>query len=127
MKIKMLDESYLYEMAKIGFVGSLEVFVRSNDPGNIPHFHIKDHNKKHDNEGCIRIDCPDYFDHEGKTMHLNQSQIKELIIFLKSPHVRKHFTGSKWDYLVQLWNDNNSAVEIDEDAEMPDYTLLKYK
>lgn len=76
--------NYLGEMAKIGTFNNIEIFVRTNDPGKIPHFHFIDKNKKKDNEGCIRIDCSEYFDHEGKTLHLNSSQKKRDDRFSKS-------------------------------------------
>lgn len=117
---------YLGEMAKVGIFNNIEIFVRTNDPGKIPHFHFLDRNKKKDNEGCIRIDSPEYFDHEGKTCHLSSGQRKEMIEFLESDYKRKKFVGSNWEYLVMLWNDNNSDVEIDDDTEMPDYRKLPF-
>lgn len=115
---------YLGEMAKIGTFNNIEIFVRTNDPGKIPHFHFIDKNKKKDNEGCIRIDCPEYFDHEGKTLHLNSSQKKEMIDFLSQPFGRKKFSGTNWEFLVLSWNINNSDIEISDDLEMPDYSKL---
>lgn len=116
---------YLGEMAKVGTFNNIEIFVRSNDPGKVPHFHFIDKNKKKNNEGCIKIKVSEYFDHEGKLLHLNTSQRKEMIKFLKQPFIKKKFLGTNWEYLVQLWNINNSDVEIDDDQEMPDYSELK--
>ena len=126
IKVDEFDHyDYLGEMAKVGTFYNIEIFVRTNDPGKIPHFHFLDKNKDKDNEGCIRIDRPEYFDHEGKKLHLNSSQRKEMVEFLKSSYRRKSLGITNWEYLVLLWNDNNSDVEIDDDTEMPDYTKLR--
>lgn len=119
------DKFPYLEMAKVGRTESgLEIIVRSNDPGKLPHFHIIDTNKNSNNEGCIRIDEPYYFDHNGKAMHLNSTQRKELIAFLSEPFRKPKFNGTNFEYIVQLWNINNSDVEIDDDIEMPDYSKL---
>lgn len=125
IKISNEDKYPYLEMALVGHTeDNLEILVRTNDPGKLPHFHIIDKNKKFNNEGCIRIDIPEYFDHGGKTMHLNSKQRKDLIDFLNKPYRNKKLNITNWDYLVLLWNDNNSDIEIDDNVEMPDYNLL---
>lgn len=51
--------SLLAEMARIGFIGKkgeLEVYIRTNDPGNIPHFHVRDTSTMGTEfETCVRI------------------------------------------------------------------------
>lgn len=122
----MIDIHKLDEMARVGFTkNNIEILIYTDDPGKIPHFHFFDRNKDKDNEGCIRIDKPEYFNHNGKDLKLNSSQRKELIDFLKSDHKGKRFNGTNWEFIVQMWNDNNSDVEMDEDTPMPDYKLLK--
>lgn len=38
---EQLRESMLLEMAQVGFVdGKYEVYIHTDDPGNIPHFHM---------------------------------------------------------------------------------------
>lgn len=114
------------EMARIGFMkNNIEIVIRTNDSGKIPHFHFFDRNRDKDNEGCIRIDKPEYFNHSGKNLELNSSQKKELVEFLSSVHNKKRSEDTNWKFLLQMWNDNNSDVEVDERLGMPDYTLLK--
>ena len=122
------ENKYPYlEMARVGITeNNLDIFIRTDDPGKIPHFHIVDINKKDNkvNETCIQITKAEYFLHGGKQMTLNSSQRKELVEFLASKPRNKRFK-TNWEYLVSMWNDNNSDVEIDESIEMPDYKELK--
>lgn len=110
----------IYAMARVGYTeDNIELRIYTDDPGKIPHFHFKGDNL----DGCIRIDKAEYFPHNKHTSKLNSKQIKHLIKFLKSPY--KNWGISNWKYLVALWNDNNSDISFPDDAEMPDYTLLK--
>lgn len=123
---KELRESMLLEMARVGFIDDkYEVYIHTDDPGNIPHFHIWDTatrgNRFHT---CIEITSPRYFNHTGKEDVLNSSMRKELMDFLRSKPKNKRYS-SNWEYLVSMWNDNNSKVEVDEDQPLPDYTRLR--
>lgn len=40
------DEQLLLEMTRVGFFSDFEVWIRTDDPGNIPHFHVWDKNSK---------------------------------------------------------------------------------
>lgn len=114
----------LYEMARIGFTNdSYEVYVNTDDPGDIPHFHYR---KKTTWEGhtCIRLDKPEYFKHGNKQATLNAKQKKELIEFLNSKPIKTNRYDTNWEYLLDTWNINNSNVEISTDTKMPDYTKL---
>ncbi len=121
------ENKYPYlEMARVGILEcNLDIFIRTDDPGKLPHFHIVDRNNldKRDNEGCIRIDKAEYFSHGNKTMTLNSKQRKELIKFLNEKP-KNGLTDTNWRYIVALWNDNNSDVILPIDLEMPDYTQL---
>lgn len=58
---------FLNEMAKICYLNWLEIHMRTNDPENIPHFHIWD--RESDGEKfhtCIEIKSSKYFHHTGK-------------------------------------------------------------
>ena len=125
-------EDYLTEMASLGIIGGMQIFVRTNDAGKIPHFHIWDANsrgtdKKKGFHTCIRIDKCEYFLHEGKMDAIDDKKARELLVnFLNSKSSSKRFKDfTNWQVLVVLWNMNNSDVEVDEDIEMPDYTQLK--
>ena len=122
---EQLRESMLLEMARVGFIDNkYEVYIHTDDPGNIPHFHIWDAETRGQKfHTCIRIDSPQYFHHSGKEDTLNSSMKKELMSFLKSKSRNRRF-NTNWEYLVSMWNDNNSNVEVTEDAQIPDYLTL---
>ena len=118
-----LNERFFFEMAQIGGIDNeLVVYVRSNDPGNIPHFHIVDKTtlgrKFHT---CVKIESPEYFHHTGKEDTLNSKQRKLLVNFLNSmtPLEKSH-----WEFLLLTWNTNNSNRKLRMDLSMPDYTKL---
>lgn len=123
-----LRESMLLEMARVGFIDDeYEVYIHTDDPGNIPHFHIWDAETRGQKfHTCIRIESPEYFHHTGKEAYLNSSMRKELVSFLKSKSKNKRFS-SNWEYLVSMWNDNNSKINVPEDITMPYYTKLPRK
>lgn len=75
---------------------------------------------------CIRIDEASYFHHGCKEDMLNSKQRKQLVSFLMSPHKYKRFSGTNWEYLVFLWNnENNSQANVEEDQPMPNYLNLR--
>lgn len=123
-----LRESMLLEMARVGFIDDeYEVYIHTDDPGNIPHFHILDAETRGQKfHTCISIESPEYFHHTGKEDYLNSSMRKELVRFLKDKSKNKRFS-SNWEYLVSMWNDNNSKINVPEDIPMPDYTKLPRK
>lgn len=136
-KLKEQERKYykqpLDEMAEICTVNNvLYLYIRINDAGNVPHFHFRDLScsdreiRSGKADGTIKLLEPEYFPHGGKyEKKLKNSQIKELIKFLNKPFTKfKRFTGTNWEYIVSMWNGNNSVMNIDEDTPMPDYTKL---
>lgn len=124
--MKIVEEDFypLEEMARLGFINDLEIYVRTDDPGKIPHFHICDRETKGQKfHTCVQISKCAYFKHTGKEDTLNSKQRKDLVEFLGKIHKSKKF--SNWEYLIAIWNDNNSDVEVPVDCQMPDYTKLK--
>lgn len=119
-KTKMLSE-----MAVVGNMNNdLKLYIRMNDPGYIPHFHVVDSETDGDKfSTCIEIRKNKYFHHTGKEDSLNSKQRKELNLFLQSNHRKRNYTN--WEYLLTLWNDNNSKIEVDEDKVQPDYTIIE--
>lgn len=106
MKLLTKCEKYPYlEMARVGITeDNLDIIIRTDDPGKIPHFHIIDRNNKDErnNEGCIRIDKAEYFSHGNKTTTLNSHQRKQLVKFLnETPAKSKHYE-TNWDLLVDV-------------------------
>lgn len=115
----------LLEMARIGYVDDLELIVWTDDPGDIPHFHLRDRatrGKKF--HACVRIDKPEYFKHAGKEDTLNSTQKKNLVSFLTSEVAFGNIKITNWEKVIMYWNDNNSAVILDSDIAMPNYLLL---
>lgn len=124
------NQEMILEMARVGFISKnplLEIYIHTDDPGNIPHFHIRDYVRsgRSGNEfhTCIQFNSNKYFHHDGKEDVLNSSQRKELVEFLRSNYRgRKGYTN--WNKLVDDWNDNNSNMNLEEDINMPDYTTI---
>lgn len=102
------------------------VYVNTNDSGNIPHFHYVDlESNGKDFNVSIRIDVAQYFKHKRKMNNLSAEQKICLQEFLASSFAKKRFHGTNWDYIVMMWNMNNSGIVVDEDLAMPDYRNLK--
>ena len=121
-----LRESMLLEMARVGFINDeYEVYIHTDDPGNIPHFHIWDAETRGQKfYTCIRIESPEYFHHTGKEDYLNSSMRKELIKFLKSKPTKLKRYNTNWEVVIDMWNANNSKANVPDDLPMPDYTKL---
>lgn len=116
----------LDEMALVGVTDSnIEIYIYTNDGGKIPHFHFRDLDKNRDNEGAIKLTSAEYFKHGKYKAELNSKQRKDLVEFLMSKRHNKRYSGTNWNYIVDMWNDNNSDVYLDEDTEMPDYRNIK--
>jgi hypothetical protein len=118
----------IYGMSRIGYSGNLEVYVNTDDGGNIPHFHVRDKDDWGKFHCCIKILSPEYFAHEGKEDKLNSKQRKDLYKFMNSKISNKKYADrfdNNWQLVCFLWDINNSSVEVPEDAEMPDYRFLK--
>jgi len=119
------NNTQLMEIARIGFIDDLELFIWTDDPGNIPHFHIRDISTKGQKFNCcVRIDEPEYFKHTGKEDVLNSKQKKNLIQFLNSTSKLGTIEIKNWDKVIMYWNDNNSKIILPDDLPMPDYSLL---
>lgn len=123
---ELMLEQLLNEIAKIGDLDKeYEVWVRTNDPGNKPHFHIWDVNSNGRKfHTCIEILRPKYFHHTGKEGVLNSSERRELVKFLQSED--EEFEGyTHWDIVLREWNRNNSKMKIPVDPKMPDYRDMR--
>lgn len=123
-------------MSRVGTIGmrgsTYEIFVCTNDPGKIPHFHLRDVDDWSRFHTCIRIDKAEYFHHGSKQDMLNNKEKKQLDQFMKSTTKKKiHRPGAdpliltNWEYICILWDDNNSDVELPDDIIQPDYSKLK--
>ena len=119
------DEQLLLEMARVGFFSDFEVWIRTDDPGNIPHFHVWDKNSKGGLfHTCVKIMKPEYFHHTGKEDVFNGKQKRELIDFLNAKPTKSKWHPTNWDFILTVWNANNSKMEVPEDYPIPDYNKL---
>ena len=117
------DSRLLLEMARVGDMDNkLAIYIRSNDPRNIPHFHIVDQatlgNEFHT---CIKIGVAEYFHHTGKENILNTKQKKSLMKFFSKSD---KWGDNYWDIVLQEWNRNNSKIEVDRKLKIPNYLEL---
>ena len=61
---EQIQEEAAYEMARVGNIcDNIQIWIRSNDGGNVPHVHFFTKDLKIN--GCIKLDKPEYFDHGG--------------------------------------------------------------
>lgn len=119
------EERLLQEMARVGYLGTFEIYVHTDDSGNIPHFHIWDRASRGEEfHTCICIHKASYFHHTGKENTLNSKQRKSLIDFMNDKY-KQDENKTNWRHLLELWNDNNSNVVVSLDLEMPNYLELK--
>lgn len=124
----------LDEMARVGFInGEYEVYVWTDDPGNIPHVHIRDTNSKGQNfETCVQLKTNSYFLHGSYTDTLNSKQRKAFAEFMISPSRNKKY-ATNYEYAVDMWNDNNSNVilELEKDVKgnviIPNYQVINFE
>ena len=123
-------------MSRVGTVSmrgaTYEIFVCTNDPGKIPHFHLRDIDDWSKFHTYIRIDKAEYFHHGNKQDILNAKEKKQLNDFMQSISKKKlrrpgaePIEITNWEYVCILWDDNNSDVEIADDVVQPDYTKLQ--
>ena len=127
MKKVIISKENIYGMARVGYINNnLEIYVNTDDGGNIPHFHIRDSNEWDKFHTCIKIESAEYFLHDGKEDKLNSRLRQKLQAFMQSEVKLKkyvHFENN-WQLVCFLGDMNNSSVQISDDAIMPDYTKL---
>lgn len=126
--MKRMIHTDIEGMSRVGYSSGLEIYVNTDDGGNIPHFHMRDKRDWAKFHTCICIEQPSYFLHDGKEDVLNSKQRKELVRFMQSkPSIAKYATkfDNNWELVCFLWDINNSNVNIADNAVMPDYSKLK--
>lgn len=123
----------LDEMARVGYVGGeYEVYVRTNDGGNIPHVHIRDTNTQGNLfETCVELERNRYFLHGNIQDTLSQKECKAFNRFMHEEMHSRTFNGTMYEFAVDMWNKNNSHVNIDVKYDtndkpiIPDYTTIE--
>lgn len=134
MKRVILEKNdyIIYGMARIGYIPpnttkTIEVYVNTDDPGKIPHFHVRKYgkNRKFDWEVCIRFESAEYFSHGAYKGKLpNQKIAKELDKMLRTVDKSSRGGFTYWELAIDEWNRNNSDILLPEDLEQPNYNLL---
>lgn len=120
------ERKHLNEMARVGFCDTYEVYVRTNDPGYIPHFHFRDAATQGEKfETCIQLRTNKYFHHGNYTATLNSKDRKTLANFMESINPSLNMTNYKATCI--LWNMNNSSDNITEEEMnvIPDYRNIE--
>lgn len=117
------------EIARIGFMTpKLEVYIQTDDLGEVPHFHIR--NLQESFETCIEIKSNNYFLHGNFTGKLNNEERKVLNTFLRNVPKDDDVFKTNYESIVYEWNKNNSnnkvALNIDKDGnvKIPDYSAI---
>ena len=117
------SQSYREERQKekgeyIGEFYNLEINLHF-DKNNIPHLHINDF---YGLKVGLRIDRPEYYDHDDYTGRLTSNQVKSLYDYLSSPNLEK----TRWWYMLRKWNEDNGNPKqtISLDTPLPNYLEL---
>lgn len=120
-------ESILEYYARVGFFGKngeLELYIRTDDAGFIPHFHIRDAATQGERlNTCIEISTNKYFLHGGYSDTLNTKQRKALAEFMESS-CDEHFENN-YEKVVYEWNSNNSSMNVVYNGSIPNYREIE--
>lgn len=118
------------ERSRVGDVGAYTIFIICEDVERVPHFHIMDTvSYSNPNKGlcnfhlCLEIMRPRLLYHAGVNAPdiIGSECMQDLVDFLKAKKKDSHSTN--WQYLLDLWNDNNEE-KVDNKMPVPDYKIL---
>ena len=121
------DDKSLMEYARVGFMeNGLEVYVMTDDPGHIPHFHLRDvATKGREFDTCIEISRNRYFMHGHHCSKLNGKGKKMLAEFMEAKCPNPRYENN-YELTVDMWNMNNSSMTAKYDKDnIPDYRGLQ--
>ena len=127
---RLIKHEDIYGMARVGYSGNYEIYVNTDDPGHIPHFHYRDKDNWSRFHTCIKIESPEYFHHGDKIDSLNSKQKRDLQNFMESKVSLSKYSdnfNNNWELICFLWEINNSSYSISEKATMPNYKNLPNK
>ena len=118
----------IMEMARVGWLddalSGYELYVQTDDAGEIPHFHLKHKNQTKSKSLTIEILRPIYFERGTHKGTLNSKERNSLQAFISDKSSNARYNGTNWDMVVDLWNDNNSNRTIPTNMKQPDYVTL---
>lgn len=129
--ITVKDSTNLNEMARVGYIGGeFEVYVWTDDPGHVPHVHVRDTNSRGENfETCVQLTKNSYFLHGFYRDKFNAKARKAFAEFMEAPCHNKRY-DTNYEYAVDMWNDNNSSeiVQLHQDDDgniiIPNYRTI---
>lgn len=103
----------------IGEFYQFNIYLHFDDNDGTPHLHIND---LHGLKVGLRIDRPEYYDHNDYTGRFTPNQIKSLYTYLSYTDLEK----TKWWFLLREWNENNDNPKhtIPLDTPLPSYLDL---
>lgn len=94
----------VYEMARVGYfpygTEKIEIYVRSDDPGKIPHFHVR---KRGSWETCIKFESAEYFLHGSYKKKLpKRSLVKDMDKMLRKEKVILGIRTTYWKFAISM-------------------------
>ena len=111
------------DCSRIGYTSDgFEIFVGTDDPGRVPHFHYR--NTDRSVNTSIRIEKAEYY-YFGKFRGiLTDTQRKNLQEFMCGKNGRSDMNN--WQWIVCEWNQNNSdELKVDVRKTLqPDYIVI---
>lgn len=119
-------------MARVGWIPpnknkGVEIYIHTNDGGEIPHFHVRKYGKhgSFDWEVCIAFQEAKYFKHGQYQDELPNTKIaKDLDETLRMVDPKSRYGSTYWEIAIEEWNRNNSDREVPLDLVQPDYTHI---
>lgn len=116
---KPIDNQSTYATSDRLPIGGLDISVCLSENPEIPHLHIVD---GYALKVGLRIDKPEYYDHDEYCDSLSESQVIALMTYLS--HTKACRTN--WWYLLRNWNDDEfqDGYSLPLDTPLPDYWQL---
>ena len=119
------------EKARIGFFGrarEYEVYVRTDDESQEPHFHVRDIYTEADTAICLQSNR--YCKHPNTEPHIFRYDFLELLYSFLSEPCRSPRYVDNYEFAVIMWNINNHSdcsYQKGEDGYsiIPDYRTIK--
>ena len=129
MKLYVHSTEDIMCMARVGWVlphetNGIEIYIHTNDGGNVPHFHVRKYGKhnKFEWEVCVAFQDAKYFKHgKYKDEFPNTKIAKDLDKTLRMVDPDSRHGSTYWEIAIEEWNRNNSDRKIPLDLVQPDY------
>lgn len=110
------------DVARSGGFDDYIVWVKTNDEGTVPLFHVWDAETAGEMiHICFQLETAGYFHLSGKEASFDSESKEALCRFLCSPSEDEP-EKTNWQVLVIEWNRNNPARKVEKGIPMPDYS-----